>query len=135
MLILKIGSGQLSFIELESRREEMMIEPVWRIEADYNQADKKNILQINTQTKYRFISTGINSGKRQQQTYLAVIWSSQLQWFLWHPWIIQSVRQNAASKVATGHDLAVVAMLAEYRLHVYAEWKKPQVTNQSCQRT
>ena len=85
MLILKIGSGQLSFIELESRREEMMIEPVWRIEADYNQADKKNILQINTQTKYRFISTGINSGKRQQQTYLAVIWSSQLQWFLWHP--------------------------------------------------
>ena len=85
MLILKIGSGQFSFIELESRREQMMIEPVWRIEADYNQADKKNILQINTETKYRFISIGINSGKRQQQTYLAVIWSSQLQWFLWRP--------------------------------------------------
>ena len=85
MLILKIGSGQFIFIELESRREQMMIEPVWRIEADYNQADKKNILQINTETKYRFISIGINSGKRQQQTYLAVIWSSQLQWFLWRP--------------------------------------------------
>lgn len=48
----------------------MMIEPVWRIEADYNQADKKNTLQVNTETKYRFISISINSGKRQQQTYL-----------------------------------------------------------------
>ena len=50
MLILKIDSGQFSFIELESRRVQMMIEPVWRIEAGYNQADKKNILQINTET-------------------------------------------------------------------------------------
>lgn len=40
---------------------------------------------------------------------------------------LQSTRQNAASKVAIGHDLTVVAMLAEYRLHVYAEWKNHKV--------
>ena len=57
----------------------MMIEPVWRIEADYNQAEKKNILQINTEAKYRFIPIVINSGKRQQQTYHAVVRSSQMQ--------------------------------------------------------
>lgn len=45
-----------------------MAQPVWWIGAGSNQAGKKNILQVNTEAKYRFTATGSDSGKVQQQT-------------------------------------------------------------------
>lgn len=122
------------FIEHRSKENRWWWKFVWRIEADYNQADKRKTTWVNTETN-RFISTSASTlGKTAAWRTILLSYghlncngdslTPMFESFsLWG--------KCCTSKVAIGHDLTVVAMLAWVQTTCVCRWKKPQVTNQS----